>query len=300
PNDGTYQDYVGGWSPDGETVIFYSNRAGEHYNLFLYDFASGETTQITDFQDDIGRVTFDPTGRYLLYNRYVITASEVRWEVRALDLTTETETRVGVGMTPRWSPDGQWIAYTTEGETADVFVMPATCILENTECNPTTNARNITQTPGAVEREPLWSPDPTQIACLRDTNPEVATTTWDIYRQELRTGLLQRVTNTGDVSERHTDWEQVDVERATIADELPVIVRIIAREGTVNLRETPSTNGDIIGVVSFGQLMYVQGANAARDWYRITLPEDGAQAWAFASLTEPVQGDPARVPQVDE
>lgn len=300
PNDGTYQDYVGGWSPDGETVIFYSNRAGEHYNLFLYDFASGETTQITDFQDDIGRVTFDPTGRYLLYNRYVITASEVRWEVRALDLTTETETRVGVGMTPRWSPDGQWIAYTTEGETADVFVMPATCILENTECNPTSNARNITQTPGVLEREPLWSPDQTQIAYLRDTNPEVATTTWDIYRQELRTGLLQRVTNTGDVSERHTDWEQVDVERATIADELPVIVRIIAREGTVNLRETPSTNGDIIGVVSFGQLMYVQGANAARDWYHITLPEDGAQAWVFASLTEPVQGDPARVPQVDE
>lgn len=298
-NDGAYQDYVGGWSPDGEQVVIYSNRDSEHYNLYLFDFASGETTQLTDFQDDIGRVTFDPTGRWLLYNRYVITASEVRWEIRALDLTTETETRVGVGMTPRWSPDGKWIAYVTEGEVADVFVMAADCILNATECNPTSNARNVTQTPAIAEREPLWSPDQTQLAYLRDTNPEAATATWDIFRQELRTGRLERLTNTGEVSERHTDWEQVETQRAAVDGELPVIVRIIARDGTVNLREAPSTNSSIVGVVSFGQVMFVQGANAARDWYRITLPEDGAQAWVFASLTEAQRGDPATVPQVE-
>jgi len=300
PNDGAYQDYVGGWSPDGEQLVIYSNRGGEHYNLYLYDFASDETTQLTDFQDDIGRVTFDPTGRYLLYNRYVITASDVRWEIRALDLTSETETRVAIGMKPRWSPDGERIAYVTEGETADVFVMPAECILSGAECNPTSNARNITQTPGIAEREPLWSPDQTQIAYLRDTNPEAATTTWDIYRQEVRTGRLERVTNTGDVSERHTDWEPVEAERADVRAELPVIVRIIARDGTVNLREQPSTGSDIIGVVNFGQLMFVQGANAAGDWYRITLPDDGAQAWVFASLTDAVAGDPATVPAIQD
>lgn len=300
PNDGVSQDYVGAWSPDDQQIVFYSNRAGEHYNLFLYDLESGEVTQITDFQDDIGRVTFDPTGRYLLYNRYVITANDVRWEVRALDLTTETETRVGPGMTPRWSPDGQWIAYTTEGETADVFILPAACILDNTECNPTRNARNITQTPGVAEREPLWSPDQTQIAYLRDTDPEATSTTWDVYRHEIRTGRLTRVTNTSDTSERLTQWEPVEAAQASVEEQLPVVVRIIAREGSVNLRERASTNGDIVGVVSFGQLMFVQGANPARDWYRITLPEDGAQAWVFASLTEPVAGDPASVPQVED
>lgn len=299
PNEGAYQDYIGGWSPDGERLVIYSNRGGEHYNLYLVTVASGEATQLTDFQDDVGRVTFDPTGRYLLYNRYVITASDVRWEIRALDLMTETEARVAIGMTPRWSPDGKWIAYVTEGETADVFVMPAECIINGTECNATSNARNITQTPGIAEREPLWSPDQTQIAYLRDTNPEAATTTWDIYRQEVRTGRLERITNTGDVSERHSDWEPIETGRADVRAELPVIVRIIARNGTVNLRNQPSTGSDIIGVVSFGQLMFVQGVNAAGDWYRITLPDDGAQAWVFASLTDAVTGDSSTVPQIE-
>ena len=93
--------------------------------------------------------------------------------------------------------------------------------------------------------------------------------------------------------------EPVDAERVSIESQLPVVVRIIAREGTVNLREGASTNTDIIGVVNFGQLMFVQGVNAAGDWYRITLPDDGVQAWVFASLTEPVVGDPANVPQLD-
>jgi uncharacterized protein YgiM (DUF1202 family) len=177
--------------------------------------------------------------------------------------------------------------------------MSAACILENLECNPTRNARNITQTPDILEREPLWSPDQTQIAYLRDTNPEAAATTWDIYRHEVRTGRLSRVTTTADVSERLTHWEPVDAERVSIESQLPVVVRIIAREGTVNLREGASTNTDIIGVVNFGQLMFVQGVNAAGDWYRITLPDDGVQAWVFASLTEPVVGDPANVPQLD-
>src|SRR5690606_15493868 len=113
------------------------------------------------------------------------------------------------------------------------------------------------------EREPLWSPDQTQIAYLRDTDPEATSTTWDVYRHEVRTGRLTRVTNTSDTSERVTQWEPVEAAQASVEEQLPVVVRIIAREGSVNLRERASTNGDIVGVVSFGQLMFVQGANPA-------------------------------------
>jgi len=296
PNDGAYQDYAGDWHPDGDRVVIYSNRNLNRYNLYTIDLDTGEATQITDFESDLGRVTYDPTGQYLLYNRYIADTSGIRWEVRALDTATDTETFVAAGMTPHWSPDGQWIAYATEGDTADVFVMPAACIYDETDCNANDTAHNITLTPVVSEREPLWSADQTQLVYLRDTSPEPANESWDLFRHELRTGLLQNLTNTPDVSERVSDWQPGDADPVDVASVLPVVVRVIT--ATANLREGPSTNTGIVGTLNSGQVVYVQGVNVAGDWYRITLPEDGAAAWLFTDLTQLVSGDVEGLPEV--
>lgn len=296
PNDGEYQDYAGDWHPDGDRVVIYSNRNLNRYNLYTIDLASGEADQITDFESDLGRVSYDPTGQYLLYNRYIADTSGIRWEVRVLDTETDTETFVAAGLTPHWSPDGQWIAYATEGDTADVFVMPAACVYEGTGCNASDSARNITLTPVISEREPLWSADQTQLIYLRDTSPEPASESWDLFRHELRTGLLQNLTNTADVSERVSDWQPGGAEPADVAALLPTVVRVIT--GTANLREGPSTNTSIVGTLNNGQVVYVQGVNAAGDWYRITLPEDGTVAWLFADLTQVVSGEIEGLPEI--
>lgn len=299
PNEGEYQDYAGDWHPDGDQIVIYSNRANNRYNLFLIDLPDGEAIPLTDFDSDVARVSWDPSGRYLLYNRYIIADTQIRWEIRAFDTTNQSEINVAVGLTPNWSPDGQWIAYATEGDETDIYVMPAACIYDNNPCTPETSASNVTITPNVSEREPVWSPDQTQIAYLRDTNPEPTSEVWDVYRQEIRTGLQVNITSTSDIKDRLTAWEvSEDAEPADVTPLLPVVMRISS--GTANLRERPTTASSIVGTVNNGQLVFIQGANTARDWYRITLPQDGSSAWlaAYANLAVPFVGDPTTVPEI--
>jgi len=93
-----------------------------------------------------------------------------------------------------------------------------------------------------------------------------------------------------------SDWQPGGAEPADVAALLPTVVRVIT--GTANLREGPSTNTSIVGTLNNGQVVYVQGVNAAGDWYRITLPEDGTVAWLFADLTQVVSGEIEGLPEI--
>jgi Tol biopolymer transport system component len=307
PSDGPYQDYAGNWHPDGDRAVIYSDRhTGDTYdsdatfNLYLVDLATDEVTQVTTFDSNASRVSFDPTGRYLLYNRRIADENGIRFEVRAFDLTTQNDIRVAEGFTPNWSPDGDWIIYATEGDTADIFAIPADCVRSGGGCSAAETARNITNTPGVAEREPVLSPDQTQIVYLRDVSEPLDPVSWDIFRQDLRMGLLRNLTETPTISERHRAWEPVAAGRVTsLEDALPVVARVQTGQGAANLRSEPSTSGDIVGQVLAGQTVILQGTNAAGDWYKITLPEDGAEAWLFGNLAQVVAGDEATLGSVE-
>ncbi len=299
PTDGTAQDYAGVWTPDGTGVVFYSNRSGTNFDLYLFNVATGEITQLSTFDSDASRVVIDPTGRYLLYNRY--NTEDSRWDIQAFDTTNNSEIFVAAGLTPDWSPDGQWITFATEGETADVFVMPAACITDNSGCSAETQAVNVTYSPTISERVPVFSPDQTELIYLRDTSPEPALETWDIYRQDLRTGQISNITNTADVKERHSTWEPVQAsDRVDIASVLPVVLRVNVAESTVNLRSEPSTSAEIVGQIPNGQYLFAQGKNDNGSWYKITLPGDGSTAWVFSNLVT-VEGnaDTGSLPTVE-
>lgn len=298
-NDGSYQDYASDWSPDGAQVLIYSNRSEDRYNLFLVDVATGEVSQVTQFDSDLGRAEFDPTGQYLLYNRYIIEPNDLRWEIRAYDINAGAEVPVATGVTPRWSPDGEWIIFATledASDGADIFVMPAACITEGSGCNATEQAVNITYTPGISEREPMFSADQTQIVFLRDADETPGAVVWDVFRQELRSGRQQNLTNTTSLKERLTGWEQPGASATAIGESLPVVGSINTTQGAANLRSSPTTDGDIVGVANSGQIIFLAEANADRSWYRIVLPEDGASAWLFGNLVAIISGDPANLP----
>lgn len=300
PGDGVHQDYTGDWSPDGEQVAIYSDRdTSDIFNLYLFDLATEELTPLTTFDSNASRVSFDPSGRYLLYNRRIVETDNIRFEVRAYDIAGDTEIRVAEGFTPSWSPDGDWIAYAVEGEGADIFVMPADCIYAGSGCNAARDAQNVTHSPNIAEREPVFSPDQTQLIYVRDADDSLATLTWDIYRHDLRTGLLVNLTDTATAEERHRGWEPVDVAtRAQVLDVLPVVVSVTTSQGAANLRAEPSTNGSIVGVLPVGTVLVVHGATADRQWYRVTIPQDGALAWIYNTLIVELAGDLGEVPQV--
>jgi Tol biopolymer transport system component len=301
-NNGNYQDYAGNWHPDGQQFVIYSNEQDDTYNLYLINFLSGEKTQLTAFADNVGHVSWDPTGRFLLYNRYVTQPDGLRWEVHALDtqgtIPASDDMTVAQGFTPHWSPDGQWITYADE---EDIYVMPSDCILDKTQCTPQVDAINVTQSPGIKEREPMFSPDQTQLVYLRDTNDNPNIQLWDIFRQDLRTGLLQQLTNTPSVSERNSSWEPVDTEVQAVADNLPVIGSVNATS-SVNMRSTPVIGDNIVAVLNSGKVVFVQGIaqNPDRDWYRVTLSEDGTSGWIATSLITIEIGDAADIPDITD
>ena len=95
-------------SPDGESIVFISNRAGNQ-DFWRMDIDGGNQTKITDTPESEGNPNFTPDGKSLIYHRTDEKRTTTVWKSDANGENpvqiTETETnRPGV------SPDGKFIA----------------------------------------------------------------------------------------------------------------------------------------------------------------------------------------------
>jgi tricorn protease len=117
------------WLDDSRRVIYASDRDGPHH-LYLYDFTTGKETRLTnDAKSDVGPV-LSPDGKALAFFRG-------GRELRVMDLESKQDRVVATGEFPLppsfgrsaavWSPDSQWLAYTTPVAKSfdNVFVVPA-------------------------------------------------------------------------------------------------------------------------------------------------------------------------------
>ncbi len=116
------------WAPDSKRLVYVSTRDGAAH-LYLYDFAEGRETRLTDGPSDY-TPRFSPDGKLLAFLR------DAR-EIRVLDLESKQERTLAAGhfdLPPiggahdlAWSPDSRWLAYFDESAKAfqNAWIVPA-------------------------------------------------------------------------------------------------------------------------------------------------------------------------------
>ncbi len=142
------------WSPDGSRIVFTSNRSGV-YDLYQKPSSgSGSEELLYHSTEGKGPNSWSPDGRFLIY--YSL-GQPTHLRLLAVDGPADREAMPLVdpkfsSVTGRFSPDGRWIAYTSnESGKNEVSVR---------SFNPATGAADnpVTVTSGGG-RTPLWSAD---------------------------------------------------------------------------------------------------------------------------------------------
>ncbi len=110
---GTAERYPS-WSPDGRKWAYWSDRTGE-YQLYIHDFKSNKTDQITDFDNGYGYQLFwSPDSKKMAFVRQDM---KIHW----IDLDTKSVQTVDQGkylfqggldgFVINWSPDSRYLTY---------------------------------------------------------------------------------------------------------------------------------------------------------------------------------------------
>jgi Tol biopolymer transport system component len=119
-------------SPDGKLLAYVSDRAdGRNLNIWIQQLApAGTEVQLTHFDSDTTQPSFSPDG-----NRIVFHSTDNGGGIYSIPTIGGEPTRLARGgRNPRFSPDGQWIAYwtgvpsrtvVTGGEGGEIYVLPA-------------------------------------------------------------------------------------------------------------------------------------------------------------------------------
>jgi tricorn protease len=152
----------------GDSIYFLSDRNGE-FNLFVFDPATQSVEQLTQHSDfpvlsagaGGGRILYEQAGYLHLFNPASKSSTRLRIGVPA-DLI-ETRPRFASGgehvRGASLSPSGARAVFEVRGE---IVTVPA----------EKGNDRNITNSPGAHDRSPIWSPDGKWVAWLSDASGE--------------------------------------------------------------------------------------------------------------------------------
>ncbi len=152
----------------GDKIYFNSDRTGT-LNLYCYDNNTGETRQVTTFDEyDVRWPSLGPDGIAFENGGYVYVLdlpseklNKVAVEMISDNLSTRTEY---ISVSDRVfdfevAPDGKRGVFSARGE---IFTVPS----------KEGNTRNLTNSTGAHEKDPVWSPDGKWIAYFSDETGE--------------------------------------------------------------------------------------------------------------------------------
>lgn len=101
------------WSPDGTQIAYMGTQAGQPWKIFLISAQGGAPRQLRSGASAEGDPTWSPDGKKLAFGRY---GGSQPGGIRLMDLDSNQESMIPGSenfFSPRWSPDGQYIAALT-------------------------------------------------------------------------------------------------------------------------------------------------------------------------------------------
>jgi Tol biopolymer transport system component len=96
------------WSPDGERIVFASERNGNG-ELYVMDAGGAEQRRLTNTPEDESSPAWSPDGEKIAYVTGVIDGNET---IHVMHADGSGRKRLAEGNWPSWSPDGERIVYT--------------------------------------------------------------------------------------------------------------------------------------------------------------------------------------------
>ncbi len=224
------------WSRDGKRIAFLASEPrseaerkkekdkddawtpSDRYHwdrLWVMDVASGGAKQLTSGDNEVGGFSFSPDGRTLavaiqptplipdLFNSDLYTVSADGGPLKPL------VKRKGLDNAPRWSPDGKWIAFTSQdGRDDDWYTNNSICVVPASGGTPHSITRSFDETAEGLGSGDLnWTPDSKAVVFFATQR-----TTHQLVRADLD-GNVSLITNGPGVS----DSPSLDAAGSTIA-----------------------------------------------------------------------------------
>jgi tetratricopeptide (TPR) repeat protein len=179
-----YDDAEPDWSPDGQQLVFHSNRAG-NYDIFLSDAQGQNIQNLTDTSGEDERMPDWSSGGLV----YEVGDGVDNGEIWVID--GDRTYFLATGRAPAWGPDGELVAFMQKQSDGywQIYVQDVQ-----------TGAMTALYHPGEHCRFPSWSPDGKWIAYntfVFSSHPQGST--YDLWRMRADgSGSPQRLTTAGE------------------------------------------------------------------------------------------------------
>lgn len=180
-------DFYPVFSPDGDMLLFASNRDG-NFDLYLKLLGNDILTQVTNDIGEVSSASFSPDGKQIVFSNSVGGQPSSLWVVER-DGKNPHVLYEGTGniASPVWSPNGKSVAFAMSSaaapESYEIFIMDA----ETQNVAPLTKG-HLANTGGSVD----WSPDG-RFLLLFAGLPGAH----DIFSLEIVSGAIKQLTNGG-------------------------------------------------------------------------------------------------------